>query len=149
MRSLAEKSGGYVVMSESFEGNIFKQSFKAVFARDARGEYLRMCFGGTLEVLTSSEFKVCGAIGNVNSLAKKSASVGETEIGQGNTCAWSMGALDEANILPNLPKLPEKLDERHNGAGGRYRLLVLPVRRGEARQRGGGADLRIVRAAAL
>ena len=36
MRSLAEKSGGYVVMSESFEGNIFKQSFKAVFARDAR-----------------------------------------------------------------------------------------------------------------
>ena len=37
MRSLAEKSGGYVVMSESFEGKIFKQSFKAVFARDARG----------------------------------------------------------------------------------------------------------------
>ena len=42
-----------------------------VRARRAR-EYLRMCFGGTLEVLTSSEFKVCGAIGNVNSHLRRS-----------------------------------------------------------------------------
>ena len=28
MRPLAERTGGYVVMSESFTGNIFKQSFK-------------------------------------------------------------------------------------------------------------------------
>ena len=138
MRSLAEKSGGYVVMSESFEGNIFKQSFKAVFARDARGEYLRMCFGGTLEVLTSSEFKVCGAIGNVNSLAKKSASVGETEIGQGNTCAWSMGALDEDTTVAlyfevtNQANQPVQQGQQrycqfltsYQHASGQYRLRV-------------------------
>lgn len=38
--------------------------------------------------------QVCGAIGNVFSLAKKSASVAETEIGIGATCAWGAGALD-------------------------------------------------------
>jgi len=95
MRPLVERTGGYIVMSESFTGNIFKQSFKAVFARDATGQGLRMAFGGALEVLTSSEFKVCGAIGNCNSLGKKSNNVAETEIGQGNTNAWSMGGLDE------------------------------------------------------
>jgi len=95
MRSLPEKTGGYVVMSESFTGNIFKQSFKAVFARDATGQHLRMAFGGTLEVLTSNEFKVCGAIGNCSSLNKKGPNVAETEIGQGNTSAWSMSCLDE------------------------------------------------------
>jgi len=95
MRPLPEKTGGYVVMSESFTGNIFKQSFKAVFARDASGQHLRMAFGGTLEVLTSNEFKVCGAIGNCASLNKKATNVAETEIGQGNTNAWSMGGFDE------------------------------------------------------
>ena len=94
MRPLVERTGGYIVMSESFTGNIFKQSFKAVFARDAAGQGLRMAFGGALEVLTSSEFKVCGAIGNCNSLGKKSNNVAETEIGQGNTNAWSIGGLD-------------------------------------------------------
>ena len=99
MRPLAERSGGYIVMSESFTGNIFKQSFKAVFARDSSGQYLRMAFGGALEVLTSSEFKVCGAIGNCNSLGKKSGNVAETEIGQGNTNAWSMGGIDEDTTI--------------------------------------------------
>ena len=41
MRPLVERTGGYIVMSESFTGNIFKQSFKAVFARDAAGQGLR------------------------------------------------------------------------------------------------------------
>jgi len=54
MRPLVERTGGYIVMSESFTGNIFKQSFKAVFARDAAGQGLRMAFGGALEVLTSN-----------------------------------------------------------------------------------------------
>lgn len=58
MRSLVEKTGGYVVMSESFTGNIFKQSLTQVFSCDASGQYLRMAFGGTVEVLASNDFKV-------------------------------------------------------------------------------------------
>ena len=93
------RRAAYVVMSESFTGNIFKQSFKPVFARDSTGQYLRMAFGATLEVLTSAEFKVCGAIGNCSSLNKKSPNVAETEIGQGNTNAWAVSGLDEDTTL--------------------------------------------------
>jgi len=99
MRPVVERTGGYVVMSESFTGNIFKQSFKSVFAQDSKGEYLRMAFGASLEVLTSAEFKVCGAIGNVASLNKKAQNVGETEIGQGNTNAWAIPSIDEETTL--------------------------------------------------
>ena len=53
MRPVLEKTGGYVVMSESFTGNIFKQSFKAVFARDSTGQYLKMAFGASVEVRAS------------------------------------------------------------------------------------------------
>merc|ERR1719198_1285277 len=99
MRPVLEKTGGYVVMSESFTGNIFKQSFKAVFSRDSTGQYLKMAFGATLEVLTSNEIKVSGAIGNCASLNKKSPNVGETEIGQGNTNAWALSGLDEDTTM--------------------------------------------------
>jgi protein transport protein SEC23 len=127
MRALPEKTGGHVVMSESYTGNIFKQSFKAVFALDSTGQSLRMAFGASLEVLTSAEFKVCmqtlstaplpcrqtlttapwpphefqvcGAIGNCASLAKKSPNVAETEIGTGNTNAWAISGLDEDTTL--------------------------------------------------
>ena len=138
MRPLTERTGGYIVMSESFTGNIFKQSFKAVFARDSTGQYLRMAFGGALEVLTSSEFKVCGAIGNCNSLGKKSANVAETEIGQGNTNAWSMGGIDEDTTVAlyfevtNQANTPvQQGQQRHlqlltsyQHSSGQYRLRV-------------------------
>jgi protein transport protein SEC23 len=139
MRPVLEKTGGYVVMSESFTGNIFKQSFKAVFSRDSSGQYLRMAFGASLEVLTSAEFKVCGAIGNCSSLGKKGANVGETEIGQGNTNAWSISALDEDTTLAvyfevtnqaNAPAQPQgqqrflQLLTSYQHASGQYRLRV-------------------------
>jgi len=139
MRSCVEKTGGYCVMSESFTGNIFKQSFKAVFAADASNQYLRMAFGGSVEVITSNELKVCGAIGNCNSLGKKGPNVAETEIGVGNTNMWSMGGLDEDATLAvyfevtaqaNAPT-PQQGGQRflqfqtaYQHSSGQYRLRV-------------------------
>jgi len=138
MKALPEKTGGYVVMSESFTGNIFKQSFKAVFNRDSTDQFLRMSFGATLEVLTSNEFKVCGAIGNCSSLGKKSSNVGETEIGAGNTNAWAISGLDEEATLAvyfevsnqaNTPVQPGQqrfvqFMTSYQHASGQYRLRV-------------------------
>ena len=81
MQPLAEGTGGYVVMSKSF-GATSSSSPSRPSSRDAAGQGLRMAFGGALRVLTSSEFKVCSAIGNCNPLGKKSNNVAETEIGQ-------------------------------------------------------------------
>jgi protein transport protein SEC23 len=138
MRPVLEKTGGYVVMSESFTGNIFKQSFKAVFGRDSTGQYLKMAFGATLEVLTSAEFKVSGAIGNVASLGKKSPNVGETEIGTGNTNAWAISGIDEDTTVAlyfevtNQANAPVQQGQQrylqlltsYQHASGQYRLRV-------------------------
>jgi len=94
MRALTSTTGGYLVMAESFQNNVFKESWRKVLARDPGTGDLQMAFNTSLEVLTSAELKVCGAIGNLFSLQKKSTSVAETEIGIGNTCAWGAGSLD-------------------------------------------------------
>jgi len=58
-----------------------------------------MGFGATLEVLTSREFKVSGAIGPVTSLGKKSPNVSDLEVGRGGTNAWSLGGIDPGTTI--------------------------------------------------
>ncbi|EOD30731.1 hypothetical protein EMIHUDRAFT_456489 [Emiliania huxleyi CCMP1516] len=121
MRAVVERTGGYTVMSESFTGNIFKQSLSQVFARDASGTALRMAFGGgTVEVLTSNEFKVCGAIGNCASLGKKS-----NNIGLGNTNAWSVGGLDEDTTLALYFEMAAQSGGQQQQQAGGQRYLQL------------------------
>eukprot|EP01114_Cavostelium_apophysatum_P003750 TRINITY_DN1387_c0_g2_i2.p1 TRINITY_DN1387_c0_g2~~TRINITY_DN1387_c0_g2_i2.p1 ORF type:complete len:752 (+),score=199.83 TRINITY_DN1387_c0_g2_i2:97-2352(+) len=93
MQDLVKKTGGLVVLADSFETPMFKQSFVRMFTRDEKGA-LPMGFNATIEALTSKELKVCGAIGHVASLGKKSPNVAETEIGFGGTSAWKMCGLD-------------------------------------------------------
>lgn len=57
---------------------------------------LLMGFNASLEVLTTKELKVTGLIGHAVSMNKKSASVGETECGIGNTCSWKMCGISPA-----------------------------------------------------
>ncbi|CAN0436639.1 unnamed protein product, partial [Laminaria digitata] len=52
-----------------------------------------------VQVLTSREFKVAGAIGPCSSLNKKNANVAETEIGQGGTYAWYLGGMTPATTV--------------------------------------------------
>jgi hypothetical protein len=49
-------SSGHMMMGDSFNSSLFKQTFQRVFARDQKGEY-KMAFNGTLEVKTSRELK--------------------------------------------------------------------------------------------
>eukprot|EP01097_Dermamoeba_algensis_P001740 TRINITY_DN1658_c0_g1_i4.p1 TRINITY_DN1658_c0_g1~~TRINITY_DN1658_c0_g1_i4.p1 ORF type:complete len:767 (-),score=150.10 TRINITY_DN1658_c0_g1_i4:190-2490(-) len=93
MRELLKKTGGQVVMADSFATPVFKESFKMIFTRDEKGD-LSMCFNGTLDVIMSKELKVCGAIGHLSSLSKKGPAVSETEIGIGETTSWKAPSLD-------------------------------------------------------
>jgi protein transport protein SEC23 len=47
---------GHMVMGDSFNSSLFKQTFQRIFARDQKGEF-KMAFNGTLEVKTSRELK--------------------------------------------------------------------------------------------
>lgn len=94
MKVIADKTGGYSVMGDSFSMHVFKDSFRKVFDCDDSG-YLKLGFNGKIEVFTSREFKCCGAVGGLASNGKKGAVVSETEVGEGGTSQWIIGSLDE------------------------------------------------------
>ncbi|KAG6544642.1 hypothetical protein Mapa_013947 [Marchantia paleacea] len=87
-----ESTGGLMVLAETFDSDQFRKSLQKLFARDEDG-HLKMCFNGSLEVITTREIKVCGAIGPCATLNKKSVSVSDTELGIGGTSAWKMCSL--------------------------------------------------------
>ncbi|XP_052767487.1 protein transport protein Sec23A-like isoform X2 [Mya arenaria] len=92
MKFCSRYTGGHMVMGDSFNTSLFKQTFQRVFSKDAKGEF-KMAFGGTVEVKTSRELKVSGAIGPCVSLGIKGPSVSDTEMGLGGTCQWKLCGL--------------------------------------------------------
>ncbi|KAG6423347.1 hypothetical protein SASPL_113741 [Salvia splendens] len=98
MKVAIEKTGGLVVLSESFGHSVFKDSFKRIF--EVGGEQsLGLAFNGTLEINCSKDIKVQGIIGPCTSLEKKGPFVASTVIGQGNSTAWKMCGLDKSTCL--------------------------------------------------
>ncbi|CAG5106155.1 Similar to sec23a: Protein transport protein Sec23A (Danio rerio) [Cotesia congregata] len=92
MRQCCNSTGGHMIMGDSFNSSLFKQTFQRVFAKDAKKD-LKMAFNATLEVKTSRELKVSGVIGPCVSLNMKGPCVGEQEVGLGGTCQWKFCAL--------------------------------------------------------
>lgn len=93
-----DNTGGMIVMAETFDSEQFKKSLQRLFDRDADG-LLKMVFNASVEVMTTREVKVCGAIGPCSSLQKKGASVSETEVGTGGTSAWKLCTLNNKTSL--------------------------------------------------
>jgi len=99
MSNLVEATGGLMVLGDSFGQSVFKESLLRVFNRHPDdvpqdGGQLCMATGASLEVFTSREFKVSGAIGPVTSLNKHGPNVSDLEVGKGGTNAWGLGGLD-------------------------------------------------------
>ncbi|XP_035529482.1 protein transport protein Sec23A-like, partial [Morone saxatilis] len=98
MKCCANYTGGYMVMADSFNTSLFKQTFQRVFTKEVQGSF-KMAFAATLEVKTSREIKVSGAIGPCVSLSAKGPCVSENEIGTGGTCQWKICGLDPTTTL--------------------------------------------------
>ena len=99
MQQLVEATGGLMVLGDSFGQSVFKESLMRVFKKfpadkQQDGGMMSMAFGSSMEICTSREVKVQGAIGPVASLYKNGGNVSDIEIGAGGTCAWSMGGID-------------------------------------------------------
>ncbi|KAG2320230.1 hypothetical protein Bca4012_053455 [Brassica carinata] len=97
MKATVERTGGLVVLSESFGHSVFKDSFKRVF--EGGEQSLGLCFNGTFEINCSKDIKIQGIIGPCASLQKKGPSVADTVVGEGNTTAWKMCGLDKSTCL--------------------------------------------------
>lgn len=52
MRFLSNMTGGYMIMGDSFNTSLFKQTFQKVFVKDQKGDF-KMGFGASLEVKVS------------------------------------------------------------------------------------------------
>ncbi|KAH7966237.1 hypothetical protein HPB49_014696 [Dermacentor silvarum] len=98
MKFCPNMTGGHIVMGDSFNSSLFKQTFQRVFAKDSRGEF-RMGFNALLEVKASRELKISGCIGPCISTNVKSSSVSDTETGLGGTCQWKMCTLSPSTTL--------------------------------------------------
>ncbi|KAJ8755439.1 hypothetical protein K2173_019237 [Erythroxylum novogranatense] len=97
MKVAVERTGGLVVLSESFGHSVFKNSFKRIFEDGEQA--LGLCFNGALEINCSKDIKIQGVIGPCSSLEKKGPNTSDTVVGEGNTTAWKMCGLDKSTCL--------------------------------------------------
>lgn len=98
MKQCCNSTGGHMVMGDSFNSSLFKQTFQRVFARDQRSD-LKMAFNANLEVKCSRELKVSGGIGSCVSLNIKSPCVSDVEVGMGGTVQWKLCTLSPSTTM--------------------------------------------------
>jgi len=100
MKVCVEKTGGNVVLAESFSHTVFKTSFSKLFAPDADGG-LGISYNGQFEVITSRDVKTAGVIGPCAALDRKGlpGAVADVQIGSGGTTAWKMCTLTNETSL--------------------------------------------------
>nr|CAN67335.1 hypothetical protein VITISV_024487 [Vitis vinifera] len=93
-----ETSGGFMMLGESFESDQFRKCLRHIFNRDEEGN-LMMYFDSTIEIVTTKDVKLCGALGPCVSLRKKNSLVSENEIGEGGTYMWKLGTLTNKTCI--------------------------------------------------
>ncbi|KAM3277991.1 hypothetical protein ACQJBY_045707 [Aegilops geniculata] len=98
LRYPVEVSGGLMVLTESFESEQFKSCLRQTFKREGT-DYLNMNFNATIEVVTSKEVKICGALGPCISLHRQNSLVSDKEIGEGGTNYWRMSTLNSKTCI--------------------------------------------------
>eukprot|EP00358_Blepharisma_japonicum_P004818 CAMPEP_0202941716 /NCGR_PEP_ID=MMETSP1395-20130829/1842_1 /ASSEMBLY_ACC=CAM_ASM_000871 /TAXON_ID=5961 /ORGANISM="Blepharisma japonicum, Strain Stock R1072" /LENGTH=634 /DNA_ID=CAMNT_0049637183 /DNA_START=343 /DNA_END=2247 /DNA_ORIENTATION=- len=139
MRSLSEKTGGYLVLTDTFKSDVFRLSLQKIFSRDDTGA-LRMGFNSTIQTFLSPDIKVNGAIGPGIGIKKKNPFVSEVEIGMGGTNHWQIGSIDNQttlsfhlDIVNQEPQAKRthafvQFQTKYQHSGGRSRLRVTTVK---------------------
>lgn len=92
MRCCTSMTNGLLVLGDTFDSNLFKDSFRKIFDKNKKGN-LKMAFNAILDVKTSRELKVSGAIGSCISMNKKTAYVADRRDGLGGTSEWKFCSL--------------------------------------------------------
>lgn len=92
MKYLTNSTGGNIVMGDSFNSSLFQTSFQRVFTKN-ENQNLKMAFNCIVEVKTSKELNVSGAIGPCISMKLRNHHVSDNEIGVGSTAQWKFCVL--------------------------------------------------------
>ena len=93
MRKLPERTGGYILLTDSFSTLLFKDSIKNIFSLDNEGS-LKQTYKGRMEVFSRPNLKVAGGIGYLVSMYVNNTNVSENPVGEGETRVWNLGGGD-------------------------------------------------------
>ncbi|KAM7280651.1 hypothetical protein ACFE04_007785 [Oxalis oulophora] len=93
-----EKSDGFMLLGESFDSDQFRKCMRHIFSPDEDGN-LKMYFDATIEVVTTKDVKICGALGPCVSLRKKNGLVSDHVTGEGGTYIWKLGTLTNKTCI--------------------------------------------------
>lgn len=153
MSVVCSRTGGSVVLCDSFSTTLFKQSLIKFFERnetsqenDAPSEndddsFLQMAFGATLECRTSNDLQIQGLIGHASALPVRDdkfakACLSPIVIGEGNTNAWKLCSVNpQSTYAIYLDKLDTsapgytfiQFTFHYQHPNGEYRIRVTTV----------------------
>ncbi|XP_027335717.1 protein transport protein SEC23 [Abrus precatorius] len=141
LRQPVEHSGGFMILVDSFDSDQFRKCLRHIFKRGREG-HLNMNFDATIEIVTTKDVKICGALGPCVSLRKKTSLVSETEVGQGGTSVWKLNTLtdktcvafffqvnDEQKIQPGSAFLIQFITRYRQGNMGLRKRVTTAARR--------------------
>lgn len=98
VKAPVENSGGFMMLGETFQSEQFKKCLRHLFNRDEEGN-LDAYFDATIELVTTKDVKICGALGPCVSLRKNNVLVSDKEIGEGGTNIWKLCTLTNKTCI--------------------------------------------------
>ncbi|XP_002517022.2 protein transport protein sec23-1 [Ricinus communis] len=98
LKGPVEKSGGFMMLGELFESDQFRKCLRHIFSCNEEGN-LKMYFDAIIEVVTTNDVKICGALGPCVSLRQKNGLVSDRETGEGGTYIWKLGTLTNKTCI--------------------------------------------------
>lgn len=143
MKCCTNMTNGHMVMCDSFKSNLFKLSFQKIFMKDKKGN-LNMAFNALLDVKTSRELKVSGAIGSCINMNKRTSYVADKRDGIGGTSQWKFCSLTPNSttalyfVVQNSPTVTQaqqfpcgyvQFITQYQGSDGYRHVRVTTVRR--------------------
>ncbi|KAL1562108.1 Protein transport protein S23 G [Salvia divinorum] len=110
-----ESSNGFMMLGESFESGEFRKSLRHMFDRDSDGN-LEMAFDVTIEIVTTKDVKICGALGPCISLQRKNDIVSEKVLGNGGTYIWKLGTITSKTCIAFFFEVADEQKSQPNSA---------------------------------
>jgi len=123
MKNLCNLTGGNIVLGDSFNSSLFKQTFERVFQKDDDGN-LEMALNATLEVKTSRELKLSGCVGPCISANIKGPNVSEVEVGVSGTSGWRIASLTPNTTLALICEVANTAAEIPQGGKGHVQFIT-------------------------
>eukprot|EP01080_Neovahlkampfia_damariscottae_P005477 gene5477-9295_t len=123
LKACCENTGGDLVLTDTFNNQIFQESFRRYFKLSGENQNLSMGFNGTLEVKCSPEIKIAGALGPITSMNKQSPYVGETEIGYGKTNTWKINAFHPTTSVTMFFDVATKTEQTISDQQNQFRYF--------------------------